>query len=48
MEIKITRRELDIILVCLSGATFENHQLQMEADVLRTKLIEERKGEYVD
>ena len=48
MEIKITTKELDIILACLSGATFETHQLQMEADVLRTKLIEERKGEYVD
>lgn len=45
MEIKVTRRELDIILACLSGTRFENHDVEVEKGVLHTALIEV-KNEY--
>ena len=48
MEIKVTLRELDIILSSLNGTRFDDIKLEAEKGCLLTKLIEERKGEYDD
>lgn len=42
MELKVSRRELDIILCALNGTNFDNHEVEKEKKVLISRLIDER------
>lgn len=43
MEIKITKREISIILAALTGAKFDDYMTEKEKEILLSRLIDEKR-----